>query len=188
MRKFVSLALLCALTAFGSFAADIPRQAPAMTFPLVNGGTVDLANYKGKVVALEFLNTTCPHCQKCSQTLQKMQQEYGPKGFQALGVAINDMAHMLVPDYIRNYGLTYPLGYTHRDKAHEFLQHPTMLIMYVPQLVFIDKKGIIRSQYPGGDKFYQDEERNMRTQIEALLKEAGAAPAAAKKPAVKKSS
>ncbi len=188
MRNFVSLAMLCALTALGSLAADIPRQAPAMTFPLVNSGTIDLAKYKGKVVALEFLNTTCPHCQKCSQSLQKMQQEYGPKGFQALGVAINDMAHMVVPDYIRTYGLTYPLGYTHRDKAHEFLQHPTMLIMYVPQLVFIDKKGIIRSQYPGGDKFYQDEERNMRTQIETLLKESGAARAVSKKPAVKKSS
>lgn len=188
MRNFVSLATLFVFTALGSLAADLPRQAPAMTFALVNGGTIDLAKYKGKVVALEFLNTTCPHCQKCSQNLQKMQQEYGPKGFQALGVAINDMAHMLVPDYIRNYGITYPLGYTHRDKAHEFLQHPTMLIMYVPQLVFIDKKGIIRSQYPGGDKFYQDEERNMRSQIETLLKETGAAPAAAKKAAGKKSS
>lgn len=188
MRKFVSVAMLCAITAASSFAADIPRQAPAMTFALVNGGTIDLAKYKGKVIALEFLNTTCPHCQKCSQNLQKMQQEYGPKGFQALGVAINDMAHMVVPDYIRNYGLTYPVGYTHRDKAHEFLQHPTMLIMYVPQLVFIDKKGIIRSQYPGGDKFYQDEERNMRSQIEALLKEAGGPPPTSKKAAAKKSS
>ncbi|MCC6585567.1 MAG: TlpA family protein disulfide reductase [Bryobacterales bacterium] len=165
------------------FAADIPRPAPPITFPLVNGGSIDLAKYKGKVVALEFLNTTCPHCQKCSQALQKMQQEYGPKGFQALGVAINEMAHMLVPDYIRNYSLTYPVGFAQREKAHEFLQHPTMLIMYVPQLVFIDKKGIIRAQYPGGDKFYQDEERNMRSQIESLLKETGpsAAPAPAKK-------
>jgi peroxiredoxin len=158
-------------------AADIPRPAPAMTFATTNGGAIDLAKYRGKVVALEFLNTTCPHCQKCSQVLQKMQQEYGPKGFQALGVAINEMSHMLVPDYIRNYGLTYPVGYAPREKAHEFLQHPTMLIMYVPQLVFLDRKGVIRAQYPGGDKFYQDEEKNMRTQIESLLKETGGAPA-----------
>lgn len=144
-----------------------------MSFPLVNGGAIELAKYQGKVVALEFLNTTCPHCQKCSLALQKMQQEYGPKGFQALGVAINEMAHMLVPDYIRNNSLTYPVGYAQREKAHEFLQHPAMLIMYVPQLVFIDKKGIIRAQYPGGDKFYENEEANMRAQIESLLKERG---------------
>lgn len=186
MRNFLSMVTLAAVTSLVAVAADIPRPAPAMTFPLVNGGTIDLASYRGKVIALEFLNTTCPHCQKCSQVLQRMQQEYGPKGFQALGVAINEMAHMLVPDYIRNYGLTYPVGYAQREKAHEFLQHPTMLIMYVPQLVFIDKKGIIRAQYPGGDKFFQDEERNIRNQIEALLKEPGGAPAPAKKASPKK--
>lgn len=193
IMRIPATALATFALALPIFAADIPRPAPQMTFPLVNGGSIDLAKYKGKVVALEFLNTTCPHCQKCSQALQKMQQEYGPKGFQALGVAINEMAHMLVPDYIRNYGLTYPVGFAQREKAHEFLQHPTMLIMYVPQLVFLDKKGTIRAQYPGGDKFYQDEDRNMRTQIESLLKESGptAAPTGAapgKKAAPKKAS
>ncbi len=67
-----------------------------------------------------------------------------------------------------------------------------MLIMYVPQLVFLDRKGVIRAQYPGGDKFYQDEEKNMRTQIESLLKETGTAPvkpaAATEKKTAKKSS
>lgn len=171
MRKLLGSVLLAVVVAVSLPAADIPRPAPSMVFNTTNGAPIDLAKYKGKVVALEFLNTTCPHCQKCSQALQKMQQEYGSKGFQALGVAINDMSHMLVPDYVKNFGLTYPVGYAPREKAHEFLQHPTMLIMYVPQLVFLDKKGIIRAQYPGGDKFYADEEKNMRAQIEALLNE-----------------
>jgi peroxiredoxin len=150
-------------------AADIPRPAPAISYRTPTGATINLADYKGKVVALEFLITTCPHCQRCSALLQKMQQEYGPRGFQALGVATNDMAHMLVPDYVKQFGLTFPVGFAPREKAHEFLQIPLMLIMYVPQLAFIDREGVIRAQYGGQDKFFTDEENNMRKQIEALL-------------------
>jgi hypothetical protein len=37
----------------------------------------------------------------------------------------------------------------------EFLQHPMMLIMYVPQLVFIDRKGVIQAQFQGGSDFFK---------------------------------
>ena len=177
--------LLAAIGLAASFAlqgADLPRPAPNMTFKMPAGGVIDLAQYRGKIVALEFLITTCPHCQKCSQILQKMQDEYGPKGFQALGVATNEMAHMLVPDYVKNFALRFPVGFAPREQAHEFLQHPTMLIMYVPQLVFIDRKGVIQSQFAGGSDFFKDEEKNVRAKIEEMLKSGNsAAPRGARK-------
>ena len=43
----------------------------------------------------------------------------------------------------------------------------------MPQLVFIDRQGTIRAQYPGDDKFFaDDQEKHIREQIEALLKDA----------------
>ena len=169
------LAVLGLAASFVLQGADLPRPAPAMTFKMPSGGVIDLAQYKGKVVALEFLITTCPHCQKCSQVLQKMQDEYGPKGFQALGVATNEMAQMLVPDYVKNFALRFPVGFAPREQAHEFLQHPLMLIMYVPQLVFIDRKGTIQAQYAGGSDFFKEEESSVRGKIEEMLKSGGAA-------------
>jgi peroxiredoxin len=165
------LAVMGLAAAFVLPGADIPRPAPNMTFKTPSGGVIDPAQYRGKIVALEFLITTCPHCQKCSQILQKMQDEYGSRGFQALGVATNEMAHMLVPDYVKNFGLRFPVGFAPREQAHEFLQHPMMLIMYMPQLVFIDRKGTIRSQNTGGSDFFKDEEKNIRAKIEELLKD-----------------
>ena len=177
MRLLTALLALAAST----FAAEIPRPLPDKHVFQAGGGTsIDLAAYKGKVLAVEFLNTTCPHCQKCSRSLQKMMNEYNGRGFQAIGVAVNEMASMLVPDYVKSQGLGFPVGWAPRELSHEFLQHPLMLIMYVPQLLFLDKKSVIRAQYPGGDKFYENEEVNMRNQIESLLKES-AAPAARKK-------
>lgn len=178
MRTPSLLAAMGLAAAFVLPGADIPRPAPNMTFKMPQGGVIDLTQHRGKVVALEFLITTCPHCQKCSQILQKMQDEYGSKGFQALGVATNEMAHMLVPDYMKNFNLRFPIGFAPREQAHEFLQHPTMLIMYVPQLVFIDRKGIIQAQFAGGSDFFKDEEKNIRAKIEEMLKAGGGKSAA----------
>jgi hypothetical protein len=55
----------------------------------------------------------------------------------------------------------------------------------MPQVVIIDRKGVIRHQVPGGDKFFENEEKNMRDVVLPLLKAGAAtpAPAAPKKPA-----
>jgi cytochrome oxidase Cu insertion factor (SCO1/SenC/PrrC family) len=85
MRWFVAAGLL--LSGFALAGAEIPRQAPEYAFTLPGGKQDLLSNYKGKVIALEFLFTTCPHCQTSARTLSKLQGEFGAKGFQALGVA-----------------------------------------------------------------------------------------------------
>ncbi|MBZ2179329.1 MAG: peroxiredoxin family protein [Acidobacteriota bacterium] len=165
-------------------AAD-PRPAPELVIKAANGQEQLLSKFRGKVVALEFLLTTCPHCQKASQTMQKLYKELGPQGFQPVGVAINDMANMLINDYTKQFNLTYPIGYANRDVATQFLQHPIMMSMLMPQVVIIDRKGVIRHQFPGGDKFFENEEKNMRDVVLPLLKAGAATPAptAPKKPA-----
>ncbi len=178
--SLLMLALATALT-----AAD-PRPAPELVIKAANGQEQLLSKYRGKVVAVEFLLTTCPHCQKASQNMQKLYKELGPQGFQPIGIAINDMANMLINDYSKQFSLTYPIGYANRDVATVFLQHPIMMSMLMPQLVVIDRKGVIRHQFPGGDKFYENEEKNLRDVLLPLLKGGSAgAPSSAtpKKPA-----
>jgi peroxiredoxin len=166
-------------------AAD-PRPAPELVIKAANGQEQLLSKFRGKVVAVEFLLTTCPHCQKASQNMQKLYKELGPQGFQPIGIAINDMANMLINDYAKQFNLTYPLGYSNRDVATQFLQHPVMMSMLMPQLVVIDRKGIIRHHYPGGDKFFENEEKNLRDVVLPLLKASPAAPAAPTSAAPKK--
>ncbi len=179
--SLLMLALATALT-----AAD-PRPAPELVIKAANGQEQLLSKFRGKVVAVEFLLTTCPHCQKASQNMQKLYKELGPQGFQPVGIAINDMANMLINDYSKQFSLTYPIGYANRDVATQFLQHPIMMSMLMPQLVVIDRKGVIRHQFPGGDKFFENEEKNLRDVLLPLLKGGAAAPtptsAAPKKPA-----
>ena len=175
-RKLMALAggLILTLPGWGN---NVPRPAPDLKIKIPGGATQQLSQYKGKVVALEFLLTTCSHCQKTSQVLSKIQQEYGPKGLQVIGIAINPMAQMAVPDFIKQFQLNFPVGYDEPDVANGFLQHPIMIRMLMPQLAFIDRAGIIRAQYGGDQPFFQDQEKNIRAKVEELLNEK---PAAAK--------
>ena len=171
-----------------AISAQVPRPSPEYAIQLTTGEQLLLSQYRGKVVVLEFLLTDCPHCQRTSETVERLYKVYGPRGFQALGVAINEMASMLVTDFIKRFRLTFPVGFSARDQAGGYLQHSPMFRMLMPQMVFIDRTGVIRAQYAGDDKFFTDEEKNTRAMIETLLKEPAAkmAPPSTPKPSARK--
>lgn len=154
-----------------SARAQVPRPSPEYSTLLPDGRHLLLSELRGKVVALEFLSTTCHYCKECSAVMNKLYAEYGPKGFQPLGVAINPNAIVLVPGYTKELGLNFPVGVGPHESALSYLRFSTLDRLMVPQLVFIDRRGVIRAHYPGGDPFFKDEEKNMRAQIEALLQE-----------------
>jgi len=167
--------LACTLLLVLSALADgkVPRPSPEYAFRLVDGEQVLLSQHRGKVVLLMFVATTCPHCQSACQFVDRLSKEYGPKGFQPLAVAFNDMAVMLVPDFIKQGNLTFPVGYDARDPVFAYLERSPMLRTYVPVLTFIDRKGVIRGQFLGDDDFHKHQDSNIRAMIEKLLSERG---------------
>jgi len=98
---------------------------------------------------------------------------------QILGAAFNPNAPQLVPDFIRSYGVNFPMGFSEREQVQEYIQHPPSKPSYVPELMFIDRHRVIRAQYSGADDFFKDQDKNIRALAETLLKE----PATAKKAA-----
>jgi peroxiredoxin len=191
MRAIAALLLVLSLfTAGVTPAATVPRPTPEFGFEVAGGKQVLLSQYKGKVIMLGFYLTTCPHCKDTVKVIEKLYKEYGSQGFQPLGVCINDMAKMLTGDFIKEQGATFPIGYGPRDAAYGYLQHPTMLQLYMPTIVMIDRKGTIVGQYMGGDMIFgkdlNEREKNFRKLIEDTLKKTGAPAPAAKKAAVTK--
>jgi peroxiredoxin len=181
----IAVVVLSAASAAVSLSAAEPLPRPSPEFVLnMNGGKQELlSSHRGKVCLVEFLFTTCPHCQHTAQMLSKLQGEYGPRGFQAIGVAFNEMSSMLLPDFVTTYGVKFPAAWAQRDQVLSFLHISPMERFVVPQIVLIDRKGQIRAQsQPLGDPKLQDE-ANLRVLIEGLLKEtgSGAATGAAKK-------
>lgn len=178
MRAIPAIALLVGLPLIAAEVTPAPpkppvRQAPEFVITYPAGKQQLLSSLKGKVVSLSFIFTTCPHCQKECQMLSKLYTELGPKGFQPVAVAVNQMALMLVPDFIRDFHVNFPVGASEQPPALSFLQIKPDDRWVVPQVAVIDRKGMIRAQTPfSGDEKLQ-EEGHMRELIESLLKETG---------------
>ncbi len=188
MRGFSAILLaICLFSVSALPGATVPRPAPEYGFELVGGKQVLLSQYRGKVVMLGFYLTTCPHCKDTVKIVEKLYKEYAPQGFQPLGVCVNDMAKMLTSDFIKEQGASFPIGYGGRDASYGFLQHPTMMQMYYPTFVMVDRKGQIVRQYMGGDMIFgkdlAEREKNFRKLFEELLGKPGASPASGVKKA-----
>ena len=78
-----------------------------------------------------------------------------------------------VPDFIKTYNPSFPVGTAGGLNALEYLQWPPNQRPLVPFMVFIDRKGMIRAQYTGADTafFENGQEKNIREQAEKLLNE-----------------
>ena len=81
MKKALSLLVTLAFAA-STFAAEIGKPAPNFTGTDINGKTVKLSDYKGKIVVLESYNSDCPFChnQYASGAAQDLQKELAAKG------------------------------------------------------------------------------------------------------------
>jgi thiol-disulfide isomerase/thioredoxin len=172
MRLLTPVALLVALGVSAFSAAVVPR--PAKELEIVEpGGKQDLlTSYKGKVVVVQFLYTTCPHCQAYSQLLTKIQKDYGSK-IQCLGAAFNEADGGMVANYIAQYKVGFPVGPVSRDTVLSFLGISIVERFVVPQIALIDKKGVIREQTeanPSAIMPLQDE-THLRGAIDKLLSE-----------------
>lgn len=173
--RFSLIAPMAAVLAFAPLvsAANLPRSSPEFAVQMPGGKQLLLSNYRGKVVVVQFLFTTCPHCQATSQMFSKIYNDYSSKGVQFIGVAFNEMAGMLVPDYVKDYHVTFPVGFSERAPVLSYLGFSPMERLMVPQIVIIDKKGEIRMQTPPlGDERLQ-EDAFVRQEIDKLLKEPG---------------
>lgn len=154
-----------------ALAAQTKHPAtPSLKISLPGGKTVNTAQMVGNPCAVTIFKTTCPHCQKSLPIMEKVVKEFGPKGFKAIAVAVDQNPEPLVLDFAKNYKISFPLGWAPIDDICKFMDlKPEQL--YVPAMVVMDRTGKVRGHYPGGDAFFNMEENNLRNLVELLVKE-----------------
>lgn len=80
--KKLSVSLTIMALAASAFAVEIGKTAPDFTAMDINGNTVHLSDYKGKIVVIESYNSDCPYChnQYATGAMQDLQKELAAKG------------------------------------------------------------------------------------------------------------
>jgi thiol-disulfide isomerase/thioredoxin len=69
----------------------LPQTAPALQLNNLSGKQIDIANFKGKVVVVNFWASWCEPCREEFEELTQLQENYGPKGLVVLAVNLAEM-------------------------------------------------------------------------------------------------
>lgn len=176
----VALVIFTVLLATSVIAAGpsfVPRPSPEFTISPPSGKSVLLSSLKGKVVVMEFFPLQSNHCIRVATMLNKLNTEMGNHDFQALGVVfdppnVQDTRGRLIGPAADYFKLTYPVGYASKSDVDGYLDRKRQEILNIPQIIVIDRKGIIRaaSGGAGGDPRLEDE-GSLRSLIENLINE-----------------
>jgi len=165
-------------------AAPVPRPTKEFTVTTPQGQQILFSSLKGKVAVVQFLFTWCPHCQAFSQMLTQLNTEYGPQGFKALGVAFDDDdGKMPLKDKVIGYTKQYagfPVGVSNRSTVLSYLGISELERIGVPQIVIIDRKGVIREQSTSQGGGPLGDPAHLKPLIEMLLAEGAPAKGPAK--------
>jgi peroxiredoxin len=143
------------------------HKSPELAFKIPGQGDRLLSQYRGKVVALEFILTTCPHCQAASKVMNKMQELYASKGFQAIDVAVDSNADLLVENFSKEHQVMFPVGWSPIDQMMAYMGFTERPV--VPQLILLDRDGNIHYQTTRTGDAESMKEEVISKRIEELL-------------------
>ncbi|MGA9527194.1 MAG: redoxin domain-containing protein, partial [Terriglobales bacterium] len=113
----------------GSIAPDFELQR-------LDGKNLKLSDLRGKAVLLNFWATYCEPCKVEMPWFVELQKEYGPQGFQIVGIAMDDATTEDIAKFAQDMGVNYPI----------LLGKETVGMSYggvnvLPTTFFLDRKG-----------------------------------------------
>jgi len=155
-----ALAACCAFVPAAARAADLPplshsltmqapKPAPALKLKDLHGRTLDLAQFKGKVVLINFWATWCPPCRREMPSMERLSQAFKGKPFVVLAVDVGED-----PDTIESFNSqldtvpTFPILLDTRSHAMQ-----SWKVAGLPTTFLVDKQGRIIASAIGGREF-----------------------------------
>jgi peroxiredoxin len=141
--KTIVATLLCGAALF---AAGPLRRAPGFCLMDTSQQWHDLADYRGKIVLVEFTKTDCPHCGAFSAVLNDLKAKYGGR-LAILAIANPPDSPQTLQRFVKDHQLTYPLLLDQGQVGYAYVRSPSMDL---PAVYLIDANGMIRNSWQNG--------------------------------------
>jgi len=119
-------------------------MAPTLDLPMLEGGRVDLAQLRGKVVVLNFWATWCPPCRAEMAELNATHHALGERGLMVLGVN-QAQDQQTVQQFMKEQNLSFPIALDQRGEVSQRYR-----VIALPTTFIIDRAGHIREVLHGG--------------------------------------
>jgi peroxiredoxin len=140
-RIYITLFLL--IFSLNLFSQMRPGQNAAdLSLPDLNGKTVSLSEFKGKVVLLDFWASWCGPCRHNNPRLVKLYNKFHDKGFEIYGVSLDEDTKSW-KKAVRNDKLSWTQVID--DKGWDATSIVTYGINFIPSSFLIDRDGVIRT-------------------------------------------
>ena len=144
------------------------KAAPGFALENLQGQKVSLASYKGKAVLVNFMATWCAPCKVETPWLIQLRNQYGPQGFEILGISTDDLdkddKKKMAEDkadiakFVSNMHIDYPVLID-----GDSISHPYGGVDALPSSFFVDRSGKVIAATVG---------LHDRSELEANIKKA----------------
>jgi peroxiredoxin len=142
LRRTAFVAMLIVI----SSACVLGQEATTPQFALkdIEGRTVRLRDYRGKVVLINFWATWCPPCRAEMPDLVRLQREHGRHGLQVIGITYPPETRTRVRRFASSIKVNYPIVLGTRQIKARFSSEETL-----PLTVVIDRDGKVKEIISG---------------------------------------
>jgi thiol-disulfide isomerase/thioredoxin len=124
------------------FAKD-PEMAPPFLLRDINGKIVSTADWKGKVVILNFWATWCPPCREEVPELVQLQANYKDK-LLVIGASEDEDGPQKVQQFVQRFGMNYPVVMATKELIDNYGGVPAL-----PTSFLIDPQGRVVQKHTG---------------------------------------
>ena len=141
----------------------LPRPAPAFVVEMLEGKDKALGDLKGKVVLVDFWATWCKPCLQTMPRLQKLYSAYADKGFEVLGVSIDEDKNRVkkIKKRVDKMDISYPIFIDTKQIPAWYL----FKVKAIPAMYLLDRKSQIVAQW-GGKIEYKEVEQEVLKQLD----------------------
>jgi peroxiredoxin len=161
MKNRIAGLVAALVIALPAVAAD-NGPAPQFTLGAKGGGTINLAQYKGQVVMINFWASWCGPCRQEMPYLEDIYKKYNKLGFTLLGVNVEPDSKA-ADDWLKATPVTFPVGYDKDSKVSQMYA-----VSGMPSTVIIDRKGNLRYVHHG---YKPGDEGEYMNSVRALIRE-----------------
>ena len=146
MKRIVLAVIGLAVLAAGFYCAGQDSLGPAPAFSLedLSGETLELSQFSGKVLVLNFWATWCPPCRAEIPDFVSSYNRLRSKGLAIIGVSLDRLGADELKAFVAENKISYPVAF-----ATEKIMADYQPGQYIPATIVIDKKGVIRDRHVG---------------------------------------
>lgn len=124
----------------------LPASALEADLKTMEGKAFKLADLKGKVLVIDLWATWCGPCRMSTPELVSLQKEYGPKGFEVIGLDIDPDSDSPedVKKFADEFDINYKLAFAERELAISLMRGNS-----IPQSIVVGRDGRIIDHFVG---------------------------------------